>query len=314
MSKKIKLEVLLLGILLFAFTGTNLAKGMEISGFVDVLYQNPQEENSSFRMGALEIDLAYEFSPRISFEGAVVVGGNEVSLGQTLVDFKLLNEKVGLQAGLIDMPFGIDYRVFATPERKLISPPLVTEKMMDGGWGDMGVNLYGSFPLLNYNLYLVNGMGEEEGSPVNQLEDNNEGKTLGGRVGITPRENLEIGFSYARGPWLPEDNSHNLSRLGVDFQFSLRNLSFKGEWVKGKEEREGPDTEAEGFYLQVLGKIKKKLYGVVRYGSWDPEGEEKIRRTTLCLGYNLLENLSLRSEYLLEEENNLFSLQGVVSF
>jgi len=294
---------------------------LEVSGFVDVLGQGQQGEDTTFGMGAFEIDFAAEFSPGVAFEGAVMVEGGEVGLGQTMLDFALLGEdKIGLQVGLLDMPFGIDYQVFATPDRKTVTPPLVTELMMDGGWGDIGVNLHGSVARLNYNLYAVNGMGEDGGIPVNQLGDNNNAKTVGGRIGVLPINDLELGFSYTQGPYLDGSAKEALSRIGGDIQFAYQSLQIKGEFIKGKEEIPGaPDSEHEGCYIQLLGKATEKLYGVTRYGYWKPKGGDRVTRVTLGLGYDLVENISLRSEYQINGEtpsvdDNLFSTQVVISF
>ncbi len=307
---------------LVSWVGTAAAFAeLEVSGFVDVLTQGQQGENTTFGMGAFEIDFASEFSSKVSFEGAVVVEGEEVGLGQTLVDFKLLNEdKLGLQAGLLDMPFGIDYQVFATPDRKLVTPPLVTELMMDGGWGDVGVNLYGCAPRLNYNLYAVNGMGEDGGVPVNQLTDNNNAKTVGGRIGVLPIKDLELGFSYVQGPYLDGTARQALSRIGGDIQFVYERLQIKGEFVMGGEEVPGASkNEHEGLYLQLLGEATEKVYGVARYGYWKPKGGDRVTRITIGVGYDLIENISLRSEYQINNEtpsvdDNLFSMQAVISF
>lgn len=307
---------------LVSWVGTALVFAeLEISGFVDVLTQGQQGEKTTFGMGAFEIDFASEFSSKVSFEGAVVVEGEEVGLGQTLVDFKLLNEdKLGLQAGLLDMPFGIDYQVFATPDRKLVTPPLVTELMMDGGWGDVGVNLYGCVPRLNYNLYAVNGMGEDSGVPVNQLTDNNSAKTAGGRIGVLPIKDLELGFSYVQGPYLDGTARQALSRIGGDIQFVYERLQIKGEFVMGGEEVPGASkNEHEGLYLQLLGEATEKVYGVARYGYWKPKGGDRVTRITIGVGYDLIENVSLRSEYQINNEtpsvdDNLFSMQAVISF
>ena len=294
---------------------------LEVSGFVDVLGQGQQGENTTFGMGAFEIDFASEFSPRVSFEGAVVVEGGEVGLGQTLVDFKLLNEdRLGVQVGLLDMPFGIDYQVFATPDRKLVTPPLVTELMMDGGWGDVGVNLHGSAPRLNCNVYVVNGMGEDGGVPVNQLADNNNAKTVGGRIGVLPTEGLELGFSYVQGPYLDGAADEALSRIGGDIQFAYERLQIKGEFVRGEEEVPGgTDNEHQGYYIQLLGEATEKVYAVTRFGYWKPKGGDRVTRITIGLGYDLIENISLRGEYQINDEtpnvdNNLFSVQAVLSF
>jgi len=294
---------------------------LEVSGFVDVLGQGQQGENTTFGMGAFEIDFASEFSSKVSFEGAVVVEGGEVGLGQTLVDFKLLNEdRLGVQVGLLDMPFGIDYQVFATPDRKLVTTPLVTELMMDGGWGDIGVNLHGAVSLLNYNLYVVNGMGEDGGVPVNQITDNNSAKSVGGRIGVLPIKDLELGFSYVQGPYLDGTARQALSRIAGDIQFAYERLQIKGEFVRGEEEVPGgTDNEHQGYYIQLLGEATEKVYGVTRFGYWKPKGGDRVTRITIGLGYDLIENVSLRGEYQINDEtpsvdNNLFSMQAVLSF
>lgn len=295
--------------------------GLEVSGFVDFLYQNQQGKNVTFGMGTYEIDFVSEFSAKVSFQGAVDVEGEEVGLGQTLVDFNLIDEKLGLRAGLIDMPFGLDYKVFATPDRKLVTVPLITDLMMDGGWDDIGVNFHGALPLLNYNLYIVNGMGQDgSGAPVNQLEDNNSAKTVGGRIGILPIKDLELGFSYLRGPYLDGSAKQDLCRTGGDIQFTYEPVHIKGEFVRGKEEiLGGGENEHEGFYLQVLGDATQNVYGVARYGYWKPKGGDRVTRITIGLGYDLAENISLRSEYQINNEtpsvnDNLFSMQVVMSF
>ena len=293
---------------------------LEISGFVDFLYQDEEEEYASFGMGAFEIDFAHELSPKACFEGAVVVEGDEVGLGQTLVDFKLRDEKLGLQAGLLDIPFGIDYQVFAAPDRKLVSPPLVTDLMMAGGWGDVGINLYGSLSRMNYNLYVVNGMGEDGGNPVSQLNDNNNAKTIGGRIGISPKEDVEMGLSYTQGPYLDDNTRDDITRMGVAIQAVYKVVKLRAEYIAGKEEiPEAKANKHNGYYAQLLGNVTKKLYSVARYGRWKPEGDDEVTRLTIALGYDFIENASIRIEFQTnkeepEEDNNLASAQVVMSF
>ncbi|MDH5173894.1 MAG: hypothetical protein OEW43_01405 [Elusimicrobiota bacterium] len=314
-------KIFLLLFLVLCITAAPAFAELEVSGFVDVLGQGRQGENTTFGMGAFEIDFASEFSSKVSFEGAVVVEGGEVGLGQTLVDFMLLNEdRLGVQVGLLDMPFGIDYQVFATPDRKLVTTPLVTELMMDGGWGDIGVNLHGAVSLLNYNLYVVNGMGEDGGVPVNQITDNNSAKSVGGRIGVLPIKDLELGFSYVQGPYLDGTARQALSRIAGDIQFAYERLQIKGEFVRGEEEVPGgTDNEHQGYYIQLLGEATEKVYGVTRFGYWKPKGGDRVTRITIGLGYDLIENVSLRGEYQINDEtpsvdNNLFSMQAVLSF
>jgi len=295
----------------------------EVTGFVDVLGQAQQGENASFGMGPYEVDFSWELA-KLYFEGAVVVEGEEVGLGQTFVEFKPLKQKyqdfLAIQAGFFDMPFGLDYEVFATPDRKLVTPPLYTELVMDGGWGDIGINLCGSLWLVNYNLYGVNGFGEDNGNPVNQLTDNNDAKTFGVRLGISPFEDLEVGVSYAGGAYLDDNTKDLLQRIGAHLKFGWKKIEAKGEYIFGKQDIPGKDAREENsYYMQLLGKLTDELYAVVRFGGWKPKGGSEISRITTTLGYDLSEKISLRLEYQFNIEtpgvkNDLFSLQTVVSF
>lgn len=329
MKKNIALLVGFLATYQLVSSSTAFAGEVEVTGFADVLYQARQGKNSSLGMGAFEIDFASEFSDKICFEGAIVVEGDEVGLGQTLVDFKLLEDKLGLQAGLLDMPFGIDYQVFATPDRKLVSLPLVTELMMDEGWGDVGINLHGSISKFNFNLYAVNGMGQkyevEDDTtsalvPANQLSDNNNGKTIGARVGACPAKDLEIGFSYVQGPYLDDNTKDNIYRSGVDIQFAFDVIKLKAEYVTGKEKIPAAKANKHaGYYAQLLGNVTDELYGAARYGWWKLEGGDEATRSTIGLGYDLPENISVRFEYQIngetqKQDNNMASAQVVISF
>ncbi len=283
---------------------------VELSGFTDVLYQQEEGGNNSFGMGAFEVDFTKEISDNISFEGAIVVEGGEAGLGQTLVEFKLLDDKLGLQAGFFDIPFGIDCQVFATPDRKLVSPPLVTELIMDGGWGDTGANIYGSLSFINYNIYIVNGMGEDNGVPVCQDTDNNNAKTIGSRIEISPAEDIEIGVSGAQGPYLDDNTEKIFSRFGCDVLFGIRQIKVKGEYIEAEDDT----NKHSGYYLQLLGKATEKIYGVVRWGEWKPEESDEVTRLTLGFGYDIEENVSLKLEYLINNKKSVVSTQVVISF
>jgi len=291
-----------------------------LSGFADVTYQQEENENASFGMGAFEIDLETELSEKATFEGAIVVEGNEVGLGQTIINFMLINENMGLQAGLLDIPFGIDYQVFATPDRKLISPPLTTELIMDGGWADTGLNIYGTLSLLNYNIYVVNGMGEDNGIPVNQPGDNNDEKTIGSRIGLSLLEKLEFGVSYAQGTYLDDNSEDILSRYGCDIITDFNLIEIKGEYIGVQKDISNSDDNIDtGYYLQLLGNLRNNLYGVARFCEIKPDGEDDITRFTLGFGYSIEENILLKIEYQLnneqpEQDNNIFTTQLVASF
>lgn len=306
---------------LAAVLGCNVFSAeLGISGFVDVSLINRQGGNTSFGMGAFELDFESEIAKNRVFTGAIVVEGGAVGLGQTLADFKLKNEdKLGLQIGLLDMPFGIDYTVFATPDRKLITPPLTTELIMAGGWGDTGVNLYGKADKFNYCVYVVNGMGEAAGAPANQDADNNDAKTFGTHISV-PLTDIELGVSYMQGAYLDNNESNILARAGIDIQYRRNALYIKGEFINAKESLPGAnDNNHSGYYAHVQYDINDKVYEILRYGSWKPENGDAVTRITIGAGYKLEKNMSIKGEYQLNDEtpnidNNQLAVQLVTSF
>jgi len=310
-------KILLASVLLYSLC-FNLYSQMEFSGFVDFNYSKQEGGNSSFGIGSLEIDMEREFSKTLSFEGAFVIEDEEISMGQTLLNIKTRNN-LNFQIGLIDMPFGLDWKFFATPDRKTITPPITTEKLFDGGWSDIGVNFSGNSGKLNFNFYVVNGFGEDKGSPVNQIQDNNNAKTSGARIGFTPSKNLEAGISFMQGPYLDNNNSDLLSRTGFDFSYTSDRLQVKAEYIKGTEESPVKTKNSMATYLHLTKEISKKLYTAVRFGYYKEEKLKPEKRYTLALGKNFTDDTRCTAEYQIRREspsvkNNLFSMQVVVSF
>jgi len=288
---------------------------VEVSGFADISADFPEGDNSSFNAGVFEVDLASEISEKVVFEGAAVIEEGEIGLGQTLVDFKIKQNKLGLRAGLFDVPFGLDYQVFAAPDRKFISPPLITDLIMDGGWSDTGVNLYAEITGLAADFYIVNGFGEYSGLPVNQDSDNNNAKTYGSRINFSPFSNIEAGASYAVGPYLNGNNSEVLFRNGVHLKYKIGAFEVKTEYMDAKEENSGQsDISQSGFYFQLIDRMNEKFSGGIRFCKW-----ERIERFSLGIVYELERNVLLKSEYQINDEdfkvnNNVLFFQTVVSF
>ncbi len=313
-------KILLMVILSLFLLVSSVSGELEISGFFDILYQDMELENSTAGLGVFELDYSNTLSEGIVFAGAVVLEGDEIGLGATFIDFTIVKDIYSIQVGLIDVPFGIDCYVFATPDRKLITPPLTTEIMMLGGWGDVGVNFSATYSKFNFDVYLVNGFGEEFGIPVTQLSDNNNARTFGFRLGATPIEKLELGLSYGSGPYLDDNSDENSTRTGIDFQFEYLMLKLKAEYIMGKEDIPLLDTfNHEGLCFQILGNITPSFYAVLRYGTWKPEAFDEFKRVTFGLGYDYRENISFRGEAQMNKEtpafdNDLYSLQVVVSF
>ena len=305
---------------------------VEWSGFFDILYSDSQEKgDGTFDYGQFEVDLSVPLSECISAEGALAYNAEEgvFELGAGFVDFHLFGTEEGhrvrggglthsgLIVGQFDVPFGIDYQVIPSIDRKLVTPPLVNQMTIDS-WNDWGLQAYGASNRANFVLFGVNGSAG--------------GQAIGGRIGVTPAEEIEIGGSYALD--MNGDREAASTVLGVDVQASWKSLSVKGEYVMGEDEKTADKSKKHsGFYAQGTydfeAAIGYPIFAVARYGLWTPDYEgvdeegnpiQDLNRLTLGLGYRIAEGVEVRCELQkngeedVEEDNDLMTLQVVVGY
>ena len=302
---------------------------VEWSGFFDILYSDSQEKgDGTFDYGQFEVDLSVPLSECISAEGALAYGEGVVGLGAGFVDFHLFGTEEGhrvrggglthsgLIVGQFDVPFGIDYQVIPSIERKLVTPPLVNQMTIDS-WNDWGLQAYGASNRANFVLFGVNGSAG--------------GQAIGGRIGVTPAEEIKVGGSYALD--MNGDREAASTVLGVDVQASWKSLSVKGEYVMAEDEKTADESKKHsGFYAQGMYDFEKALgypmFAVVRYGMWSPDYEKDIQgdpvqdlnRLTLGLGVRIAEGVEVGCELQrngeedVEADNDLMTLQVVVGY
>ncbi|MCC6131034.1 MAG: hypothetical protein IT186_14015 [Acidobacteria bacterium] len=161
-----------------------LSGGVAISGFFDVQATNRRNDPNVVSMGDFEIDLAREIGKSVQVAAAVVLDAEGAQLAVGFVDFHLFGGLIAprgrlpvekgfhVQLGRFDVPFGNDWQYFASKDRIEYSAPLTTEEVMDGGYNDVGLRVFGNTGSFNYSLFGLRGNGP--------------GNLLGGRLGITP--------------------------------------------------------------------------------------------------------------------------------
>ena len=289
---------------------------LEITGFGDFLYVGSEEQ---FETGQVEVDLETTLDDRIGLSAAIAFGGESFELGAFTIDFHLFGSEgdhfrpatavahSGLIIGQFDVPFGLDWLVYPSIDRKLVSGPVVVENSHDF-WNDYGVQGYLETEYVNAVAYAVNGFGYEGG------EEEIEMKIAGGgRVGIKPHALLEIGGSYAG--FFDEGNELDMSLIGVDGQFSIGNFSAKGEYVLHRLGQAGENKiEQTGFYGQGMYEFGR-YFLVSRYGQYRPDGEEDLTRLSVGGGWVVQEGCEVRVEQQINsEEENVTLLQLVVGF
>ena len=298
---------------------------VEWSGFFDILYSYSQKKgDGTFDYGQFEVDLSVPLSEYISAEGALAYDAGVLGLGAGFVDFHLFGTEKGhrvrggglthsgLIVGQFDVPFGMDYRVIPSIDRKLVTPPLVNQKTIDS-WNDWGVQLYGAIHRANFVLFDVNGSAG--------------GQAIGGRIGIIPVEEVEFGGSYAFDMNANGDVASTV--LGIDVQASWKSLAVKGEVLSAEDDKTKDEPRKHsGFYAQGTYDFEEvigwPMFAVVRYGVWSPESEsapvQDHTRLTLGLGVRIAESVEVRCELQrngkenAEEDNDVITLQVVVGY
>lgn len=302
---------------LFVFSGSSSPlfsqeNGVEIAGFADVLYVGGEDR---FDLGQVEIDLVTPIAGEVDLEIAIALDEGTFTTGAVTADFHLWGREgshfrqsqgidhTGLIVGQFDVPFGIDWNVYPSIDRKLVSGPLVIENTHDG-WNDVGLQGYLQAGRLNGAVYAVNGFGYEE------VEMN---LSLGGRIGFGLLEQLEIGGSYAA--FLNGDYELDMGLIGADVQFSQGRLALKGEFVAHSLGLAGDgDSTNAGFYAQSLYDLDR-YFLVARYGSFAPDEGENMSRVSLGAGWIIRDGCQMRFEQQINsEEDNLSLVQMVVAF
>lgn len=292
---------------------------IEITGFGDFFYAVRQgnEQEDDFELGQVEVDLAATIDEEISIETAIAYDteGGTFGLGCFIVDFHLFGSEgghfrpavdidhSGIIVGQFDVPFGIDWNVYPSIDRKLVSGPLVVENTHDF-WNDFGVQGYLETKWFNAVVYGTNGFGYEStdnaGKPVNVEMK----AAFGGRIGFKLHETIEIGGSYTG--FLNQDNKLDMSLMGADLQFNYEGLSIKGEYIAHGLALAGDnDVINTGFYAQGMYNFGK-FFLVSRYGIFLPDMEEanNLTRVSTGVGWVIRENCELRFEYQADPEND----------
>lgn len=300
---------------------------IELSGFADILYTQDLSDGGTghFGYGQFEVDLSGVVMKGVTFEGAAAYNADAGAFeaGAGFLDIHLMGSEAdhparggviqhsGLMLGQFDVPFGLDYLRIPSPDRRLISGPLLNQKTIDG-WNDVGLNLYGELSFGSFNLFAVNGA--------------QDGIALGGRLAVPLGDMVEFGASYATQT-AENDSEANPALLGADILVTSGPAQLTFEFQQATAVLEGDfdsygDTEQHsGYYaeldLDLAGLINVPFFVVGRFGSWEKDNET-AQRVTLGLGHQFSDSFEFRAEYLSDSiddnTSNQLALQTVVSF
>jgi hypothetical protein len=91
----------------------------------------------------------------------------------------------------------------------------------------------------------------------------NDNKAVGGRIGIKPIEDLEVGVSYYTGAY-SEDGKMNIGTGCVDAEYSHKRILIRGEYVFAKEDTLNGNIKKDGGFVESAYRINKYLQPTVR--------------------------------------------------
>lgn len=306
---------------------------LEISGFGDVFLASYQDSElgQDFEIGQVEIDIETNIAEKTVISAAIAYDAESETfgLGAFTVDFHLFDSEAGhfrpiegidhsgIIVGQFDVPFGIDWHVYPSIDRKLVSAPLVVENTHDG-WNDYGVQLYVENRWFNAVVFGSNGFSYETGE-VDALGEPvmaDIAFAAGGRFGFTANEYVEIGGSYSG--LFNRKSETDIRLIGGDVQLNYENFSAKGEYIEFETAvASDVSDKSSGYYGQGMYN-SGNIFLVARYGNFsvDEDGVEDVDRISIGGGWAVLDNCEVRVEHQINsgESDDLTFLQLVVGF
>jgi len=253
MNKIIKFFFL---IILICFTKETNAQ-IELTGFFDVIhgYDFDEKKNSGYQINQFEVDISNSFKGHVSL-GAAIEYNNQnenMELAMAYLHYNMVEGETkhprhgerlnhtGIIVEKFDIPFGLDYLSFASPDRPFVSQPLIVEKTI-GGWNDIGLDIHYVKSNFKIEFWTVNGFSD--------------GINIGGNVRYFILQSFQIGLSHATDFDVNLKRKNSLNSLNL--VFDLESIEIKSEyfWTDGLYEG-APDTMCankvkEGFYLKWL--------------------------------------------------------------
>ncbi len=148
----------------------------------------------------------YRFNDKFVFNSEIEVEhADEIFVEFAYIDY-LVHEHLGIRGGMVLMPMGLvnefhEPTVFLGAER-----PVTEQVIIPSTWRENGGGVHGSFDMVSYRAYVVNGLvgsrfsaggvrgGRQKGSRA-QASD----MAFAGRVDITPTPGVFVGASFYTG-------------------------------------------------------------------------------------------------------------------
>jgi hypothetical protein len=284
--------------------------GVHLAGYGALNYS---AEDDRFNKALFAPIFHYQYKDLFLLESELEIevtdsGSTTTTLEYLTVDW-FMNDYMTLVAGKFLSPVGqFRQNLHPTWINKMVNAPVGFGHDQASPIAELGLQLRGGFPVsetmnANYALYVsngpileLNGAGDEiEAVEYNaSTEDVDDNKTFGGRIGLTPLPNTEIGFSGAFGDIaIPGEADRDYDVIGVDYFGRWKNFDLRGEYVRQQVDALATSAAAdsqewEAWYTQLSYKfLPTKFEAVTRYGDFNSNHADQ-RQEQWALGLNYL--------------------------
>jgi Gram-negative porin len=299
--------------------------GVHLAGYGAVNYS---AEVDQFNKALFAPIFHYQYKDLFLLESELEIevkddGDTEVALEYLTVDW-FMNDYMTLLAGKFLSPVGqFRQNIHPTWINKMVTAPVGFGHDQAAPVAELGAQFRGGFPLsetmnANYALYVSNGPIlelNEDGDEIEAVEYNastddvDDNKTFGGRIGLTPLPNTEIGFSGAFGDIaIPGEDERDYDVIGVDFFGRWKNFDLRGEYVRQQVDAlvtsAAPESqEWEAFYTQLSYKfLPTKFEAVTRYGDYNSNhADQEQEQWAFGLNYLFAPNAMVKLSYELND-------------
>jgi len=296
---------------------------VHLTGYASVGYTDADSDDGTFELGTFSPIFHYLYKDLFLFESELEFELDQEEDGRTETEVEIeylaidwfMNDYMILVVGKFLSPIG-QFRQNLHPDwiNKLPSAPIGFGHDGATPLAEVGLQFRGGFPIGagqgNYAFYIGNGPvleveREDPMDPASEFEieavetdglvdDMNDNKIIGGRIGFLPVPNFEFAISGATGTADAADNDarsaigdRNYDVFGADFNYVpkfIKNLSIRGEFVRselgngenGKDDPVKKDWEA--WYLQGTYRVDPaRLELVLRYGETNFPQEQQTQ-------------------------------------
>lgn len=304
-------------------------RGTSIGGYIDhELFWNDAEktfdQHRFIPFIYSEVSERIHVSAEIEFEHGGLVKGKGESDGEIKLEFATVDiafgERLNYRAGVILSPLGRFNLNHDSPLNDLTNRPLVARQIVPTTLSEAGMGFYGVFypsedGLLGYEIYLVNGFNQGTATSLrsgrgSQKADNNEEKSLVGRLNYSPFLGLDLGASLHWGAY-DDSGEENLAILALDTVYNRGPIEAKGEFVRASIDGVEAD-ERSGYYAQAAyhflpGATKNFPNSIftctLRYDHIDLDGSEETRYT-FGINFRPEEETAIKLDYEIYDEEN----------